>query len=458
MSDPSRQVERRLLARETGLPGLALVLDDDALSVAVGRPVRVTRLRHKPGTSVVAAFEPVGSPGEGHGWVASYLSPVKAPATVGSAAERGMCARLLDGSGRTAVGEVLADRRLVRAAARLRERYPDLLASARVVRHNPHRRLVLRAVLDGREVAVKIGARGAPPSELPRLSGRLAAAGLPVLAERSLPGVRGVVVADWWGAGDLLGRPSVEHAAAAGRALAAVHRDGRGGALDAPPAPGRTGPDVVRAAEALAVLDPGLGARAVGLARTVADLLDRQVPSPRVLLHGDLSPDQVLVGEGGVRLIDLDRATSGPTEQDLGSFAAVCRLDGADQLVAPFLGGYLDAADRGVDRGALAVWTAAASLYRVTEPFRTRQPDWVGRTEQILDLVERSLAERRPAVRDVAARGPSAAVVSTPVLPATDLSTGPSTGRSGTSPGDPTAIAPRRARPRASLPVERRTS
>ncbi|NNV10081.1 hypothetical protein ETC03_28490, partial [Geobacillus sp. MMMUD3] len=60
-------------------------------------------------------------------------------------------------------------------------------------------------------------------------------------------------------------------------------------------------------------------------------------------IHGDLSPDQVLVGDGDLRIIDLDRAGVGLTGMDLGRWTAACRLreDGhGPGLEAGFLRGY----------------------------------------------------------------------------------------------------------------------
>ncbi|TSE14487.1 phosphotransferase [Arthrobacter sp. KBS0703] len=53
-----------------------------------------------------------------------------------------------------------------------------------------------------------------------------------------------------------------------------------------------------------------------------ARLLKDGAASEYVLVHGDFSADQVLVGGSEVRLIDFDRARIGAAEADLGSFAA----------------------------------------------------------------------------------------------------------------------------------------
>ena len=42
-----------LVSRDPALPGLSVLLDDDAVSALVGAPVRRTYLRYKPGTSCV---------------------------------------------------------------------------------------------------------------------------------------------------------------------------------------------------------------------------------------------------------------------------------------------------------------------------------------------------------------------------------------------------------------------
>jgi aminoglycoside phosphotransferase len=117
--------------------------------------------------------------------------------------------------------------------------------------------------------------------------------------------------------------------AALGRALAALHarpvgalaEDGSGGhgGTGTRLNPGR----IRRAAE---LVGQALPEHAEAAAR-VADLLlaDLPAPAPRVHLHGDVHPANVLVQPEGIALVDLDQATAGPAAADLGPLLARLR-------------------------------------------------------------------------------------------------------------------------------------
>src|SRR5699024_5345442 len=128
---------------------------------------------------------------------------------------------------------------------------------------------------------------------------------------------------------------------------------------------------------------------------------------PHVLIHGDLSPDQVLVsvdetavpGEGRLplRVVDLDRSGPGPAGVDLGSWIASCLLAGVEEQAAAFLGGYarhrhLPSAEE------LAAWTARGLLAAALDPMRRYREDWLPAVEQRLVLAETVLdrPERLP--------------------------------------------------------------
>ena len=113
----------------------------------------------------------------------------------------------------------------------------------------------------------------------------------------------------------------------------------------------------------------------------------------RRALHGDLAPDQVVLREHGVALLDLDRAGFGDPRVDAGAFiAALERLaysGGLEQTVVErstegLLSGYAEAS--GLDlRPGLGVFVAAGFILALSEPFRTRQPDWPAHMEAMLD-------------------------------------------------------------------------
>ena len=71
------------------------------------------------------------------------------------------------------------------------------------------------------------------------------------------------------------------------------------------------------------MLDPALGRRAGAVAARLADAAGGGGLEPRVPVHGDLSPDQVVMApDGGVVLLDLDRAAWGPRGWDAACWSA----------------------------------------------------------------------------------------------------------------------------------------
>ena len=74
-------------------------------------------------------------------------------------------------------------------------------------------------------------------------------------------------------------------------------------------------------ASVLRALDPALAARVLAL----DERLPADPPAPRVLAHGDFTPDQVLVrlDDGAVWLTDFERSRLAPAATDLGSYLSV---------------------------------------------------------------------------------------------------------------------------------------
>lgn len=341
-----------LAARDRRLPVTEL-LDAARLSDALGVPTAIERVRYKPGTSLVLGVRQ----GDAHGWVAAYADPTKLAKTRHRARRSGAVVVDVGGLPQTAAGTIAADRVLGPILRRGRRALGEAWGDT-VLRYNPHRRLVVRIG----DLAVKVAATDATP-----LTAHLAEAGLPVLPSR--PVATGMQATPWWGDGDLADHPDADAAAAAGRALAAIHHAPWQVAGEL--APSTTGDaELTGAVQAIAVLDPGLGARAERLAGGIHRL---PVGVRSGAVHGDFTADQVLVGDGDVRLIDFDRAGLGEPERDLGAFAAGELLAGRGTALTDAL---RDAYDGEVDELAVARWTATAALQRAVEPFRTGDPAW----------------------------------------------------------------------------------
>jgi aminoglycoside phosphotransferase (APT) family kinase protein len=406
-----------LIARDPALATLAVVLDPERRTEAIGAATRVDRLRYKPSSSIVASFtkdadgDTPGDDGTTTGWIATYNSPSKVAKTLARAARAGFSAYAVDGLPGVVVGETRADRMLAVPLAVVRSHEAELFAHAVVLRHNPHRRVVFRSQLAGTPVVLKVSAdevvpvptapgAAATPTPVPmrqQAMDALDSAGVPVIRPVAVAGIAGVETVDWWGDGDLTATPLPSAAHAAGVALARLHtaplgaevRDVGVRGADNTPGGGPSRPG--SAARTIATILPAEAARA---ARIDAQLRQpsRAIPTrPRSLVHGDFSPDQVLVGGTEIRLIDFDRATVDSPERDLGSFLAAADLLGHTTLGAAMLAGYATAGGF-VDEDLLHSFTAQAFLQRAVEPFRALEPDWVARTRYALDRAESEAA------------------------------------------------------------------
>ena len=401
-----------LMAPRPGDPGRRtadLLLNGDELSALVGRPLRATRLRHKPGLSTVAALVDRDQP---VGWVHAVTEAhlVKLDKTIRRAREQGrtvMVRRARRGI-TLAWGSLDTDPRLHKALLELGalwagaprqagQAHPPSVGRAlatghlRLLRYNPHRRLVLhRPGPDGGTVLRVTADLQVHATELPAVLSR---AGVPVLEPLSPDGsgVDGrVSVWPWFGVSTLAYAP-LAATPAVGEALARLHRIPALPGVTAGPVP--AGPPVTVTAD-LTRLDPGLGA----VARRVAGRLAARLSGdhgPEVAVHGDFSADQVLVAtDGTVRIIDLDRAGTGPAMLDVGSFAAVELLaDPAldDPLASARTRALLDGYTAPLDPARLRAWTARALMTRLDEPFRDGHPDWAERIASRLDQVRRVL-------------------------------------------------------------------
>ncbi|MFV0375432.1 phosphotransferase family protein [Microbacterium sp.] len=356
----SADAVRALVRRDAALPALAALLSRDRLSELLGGEVVPRRLRYKPGSSIVVAVDLDG----GRRWVAQFGDHAKARKSMQRAARAGWQVTETEMAG-VVTGPALADRRLVRIVRRLQHRHPEVLAGASVVRHNPHRRLVLRSPDADGDRFVKVGS-----PEMPEAVRRaLHDARVPALVPVHLTGHVGST--PWWGCGDLTVAGATDAVEAAAGALAALHDVRRPAAAD--DARG----ELDAAVRGIATIAP-VAARPAQ--RIAAGL---RLAGGQAQLHGDFSADQVLVGDDGIRLVDFDRARIGPAERDLGSFAADARVRGDGGIEAALWCGYTGAA---IDERALAHWTAFGLLTRALEPFRTLQPDWPAAVERIVGL------------------------------------------------------------------------
>lgn len=395
-----------LVRRDPAVPGLAVLLDDDAVRAFVGAPVLRRYLRYKPGTSCVlgATVELDGAVAdvfvtayddEGAVKIDKVADGAPPGSVLASDPARGVVAATASADRDLPFLALLADPRRRRRA--LRRLLPDLprvhAARLSTLSYKPMRRwvgllepaqgpaFVLRAYrpadVAGAAAAVRELAEGAPRT--PRLLAD--DPGLGVLVLEYIPGRT---------LDDLLDGDAVPEGvlAEAGRALAALHQRVLPGL---PMRPTDNAAAARAAAEQVGLLLPELASDAARLGSDLAARL-AQLPVEPSVVHGDFSADQVVVagagaaeGRGAVALLDFDRAAQGDPAADLASLYAarlageVLRGNGSSQLPRELLSQVTVAyaTTRAVPPAqAVTVHAAALLLRRVVDPFRLCAPEW----------------------------------------------------------------------------------
>lgn len=382
-------------AQGAQLPGARTLLDSAELSDLLGQQARISRVRIKPGRSVVAAFTTAE---DEPGWAMLTTDPDKlakarhrtedsswgAPDEIPFRVHSETRPFLFSGSIWT--DPVLA--KDLREARRALEQRADAAQPWKVLRHNPRRRVVavVPPAADGRgQKVIRVAARGTTTTSL-ETAQRWRDLGLPLVRSTAV-GSRGTALsAPLWGWADLSSQPHGPAAVTAGETIGTLHQS-TAGPLGAPLPTGSAS-----AAAAIARIAPWLGARAHALARRIEQRSSGLGPGVLAELHGDLSPDQVVLAAPGshkIRLIDFDRATTGDPMRDLGSWAAACRRLGLERLLEDFLAGYQSRSDPDGERTAL--WEADAQLHAAPDAFRVREPGWPDRMQSTLTLGEEAL-------------------------------------------------------------------
>jgi hypothetical protein len=414
------RAEHALIAREGDLPGLGLLLDDDAFcerlaELLPGRDVRAARgvyLRYKPRTSCLVSYRVLCRDGEldVHAVARASGAAAKLNKVRARARRRDIPRRLFVLDDNAVVVAVFPEDNELRVLAHLaepearRSLLGDLLGVQAGgdlvrVRYKPERRWVGRFMTaEGPTAVVKayasagfaaalrgsMGWQDQLPLRVPRLLG-------------ALPKHR-VAVLEW-----IAGRPLGEallggeagpgEVALAGEALACVHGQPTGGRLARTPR--EQADQALSVATALGFVQPALSERADRLGREVSQRLAARPPGA-IPVHGDFHAGQVLLANGAAALIDFDEAALAEPAADLGAFRADLERQAcagrlppgrADTLAEALIEGYARRATP-PDDGELALHTAAALFGIAPHFFRDRDPEWPERTEAVLDRIE----------------------------------------------------------------------
>lgn len=415
ISDPVNDV---VDTRFSLLPYVDELRSAERLSRRLGFAVRPRRIRVKPGQSAIVAWqrEKPGRLGECDDWgfTAVMTSPDKLANARRRAARHGQelivyaaaDPRSAGATGAVLVsGGVLADPRIGKHVARTLD---HLGGDLRIIGYNPARRLLLKHTpADGAPEFVRIAADS--QIHLAEAADRWQRTQLPSLPVEFVGGRDTVTRSPWWGTGDLSDHPDPNVAEEVGVIIAELHRSGVpdnggepaesvGASAEADRAFGSPLDQLETISRSLVRLLPEREADIVGL---LSELHRRLGPKRgfgpiRELreIHGDLSPDQVLLASSGCRIIDLDRSGYGPIGMDLGRWIAACRINSRlHELERPFIDGYRSAGGEATDLG---VWTAWAILVAALEPWRSCSDTWRDETMRIIDLAGTALEENPP--------------------------------------------------------------
>ncbi len=420
------RVSEKTLVDDEALRGGHLVLSSAALqewlSQSLGSPCRVQprRLRWKPGTSVVLAFDltrELGGTTVTEACIASAWSDHAAAKMAKARRHLVPGSRLALDAERLVLATTATGDRAVPLLARLGRPggTDDLIARlgtadgqgrarVRTVRHNPGRRWVGTLEQVGRPRRLLRAYDGPAATKQAAARYRTLGGGPAPTSELLAVSRSWSVLAVTWAEGADLGRflEREDHWVDAGRALAVLHGS-RGDGLPRPPA-GRDVDAVAAAAGQVAALLPHLGSDVLEVGHlTVGGL--RDLPRTIGPVHGDFSPDQVVVGpDGRPTIIDLDAARLGGAEEDLGCFAASTALsfehagdpDGAAQRVRAFTAGYAELR-RPPEARTIALHAVAFRLRKAVDPFRECAPDWREQVTARLRAARQALDDVPPA-------------------------------------------------------------
>jgi hypothetical protein len=390
--------DRELVEYDGSLPGLATLLDPEALRallsdfVTPAGGVRVEYLRYKPGTSLTCGL-----------LLDTPLGVVRAFGVAGSA---DFAAKLpkLTGLHRPGLNRPLASDVRAHVVVSTMENDPVLGSLHRgmrglqrtvpaaaegrvqVLRYRPLRRALLLVEASGAPAAV---VRVVDPKAVDGHLRRHRAAvhqHLPVPRESTHSRRRGVIASEYVsGTVSADGVVDSDTQALAGDVLADWHA--RSGRFRLPEVDMRGA--LLSAAGLVGDLVPHLADEAASVARSVGQRL-QAVPQHRHLVHGDFSVDQVVRTPTGVTVLDLDRLRQDAPEWDVATWFAAEVLAGHTppdaepaEVMAPLLEAYRAASGADLRRD-LRLYAAAALLLRAGEPFRLRQPSWSHRVGEIV--------------------------------------------------------------------------
>ena len=400
-----------LVARDHGLPGLALLLDAEAFQETLHGvlpdrrlgAIRIDYLRYKPCTNCLSAFTLdldgilVRGYAKAHqldDW-GKLMKAAQRPSRDGPLgpgrlifAEDAIEVAIFPNDNKLkTLGRLFDDTSGPQLLASVFRDRPDLQAgTVNHLRYKPERRFVGRLDIDGEPRAVLKLYR-----QCAYAAARTAAETLDAASSLLGHSTRHGLLAFEWRHGTQLRDsiagpvPALASIERVGAALAEFHnRDGDGLRVRDRASEIVT---IQALAEALTILHPPLARLASELVRKLTTGL-RHAPAVNLPIHGDFYDRQVLVDDGRIVILDLDEAVLSDPAADLGLFVAhlvhaalSCDLQAA--RVAPVRDALL--AGYGVPPERVDLYTAIGLLQLAPHHFRNREPNWSERTEATLE-------------------------------------------------------------------------
>ena len=451
-SSPLNDADHALIARDTDLPGLGLLLDEEALLDEVGRQmpaadvarIRIDYLRYKPGTSCMAGLRVIDTLGRTQHAFARALTASNpdwdqhaARLQKRAALDGRFSAHVLPRT-RLLLASAVHDRRITALGTLLNtpgtldgtQPLPDDLGieqhlyereiQAHVLRYKPERRMVLQLRQGSRPVGVL---RACTEREFPATeAGARLARAFQGTAPLAVGATRHFLVMPWQRGQslDMLGNDTaraVQELSAHGEVqpadmpqldlglfadiglrLGELHE-----ARIAHPVHRTVADDIdalTRAAGSIARLLPALGGRAHSLAdRTAQALQQASTGWQPCITHGDLSLEQMVRDPlGQLQFIDWDNATLGDPMADAGSllarlatqYLARSRTAPTPETLADLLDTVHDALARGIDASS-----ALPAALSARAPHTRRRAGW-HTVAGLLRLAPEGFRRRRP--------------------------------------------------------------
>ncbi len=414
-----------VVQRDPHMPGLGVLLDAKRFGELLRElrpeyeigPARARYIRYKPQTSCIAAYR-VRVDGkkvemyarchamDGSVKVDAFLERRPRPGPLGDgvmiAPDRGVVIHVFPNDRHIRAMRLFESEPSRRRMSRILPAHRDLWrGSLKLLRYKPERRAVARVVRGDPKATLRMYPHATFAAARVRAWAFTSEGSLwipPVIGDSG----RYCTIANEWFEGrsllEVIQDPTVapDELGRVGEALAQMHRQRP--SLQSMHTAGDLCAAIDGSAEMVAALVPALGERVRMLCARLSDALG-EYPWRSHAVHGDFTPDQVLLSDNKVAILDFDRAGYGDPLLDLGSFAGSLLVrQGEGELAPERVDACMDHLMRGLcgraapDERNLRLFTTCALVRLLPEPFRYRVKNWPKEIATLLENAERMWA------------------------------------------------------------------